>query len=113
MLTIDKDNNITMTRGDTAVIDISVVNLDSNTPYLITAQDTVMFTIREFPKRNATDDEFILQVEAPLGKLTLNPDDTKDVAYITYHYDIQITLANLKVYTIVEWRKITFGKEST
>lgn len=113
MLTIDRDNNITMTRGDTAKFNINVTSLDNNNPYVITANDTVMFTLRDAPKKDALDVDFLLQKEAPLGLLTLDPADTEELAYITYYYDIQITLENLEVHTIIDWRKFTIGKEST
>jgi len=113
MLTIDIDNNITMTRGDTAKFNIGVFSLDNNSPYVITANDVVMFTLRKEPKKSADDVDFLIQKEAPLGLLTLDPADTEDLAYITYYYDIQITLENLEVYTIIGWRKFTLEKEST
>lgn len=114
MLKIDSDNNITMTRGDTAKFNINVTSLDSENPYVITENDVVVFTVRENPKRSTDDDNYLIQKEAPLGVLTLNPEDTADLSYITtYYYDIQITLENGEVHTIIEWRKFILGKEST
>ena len=113
MLTIDNDNNITITRGDTGKFNINITSLDNNNPYVITDHDIVMFTLRETPKRSADDIDFILQKEAPMGLLTIDPVDTEDLPYITYYYDIQITLENLEVHTVIDWRKFTIGKEST
>ena len=50
MLKIDKNNNISMTRGDEIELQINVF-FEDGTQYVITADDVVTFTVRKYPKK--------------------------------------------------------------
>ena len=111
MLTVDKDNTIHLTRGDTAGFSIGrIVNTVTKTNYTPTAEDTVTLTI----KKPALDAAPCVQIIVPGGEvLHIKPEDTKSMAFGKYVYDIQITMADGDVYTIVPPATFDLLKEVT
>lgn len=89
---------ITLTRGDTfkANIDISLGG-DAYTPE---AGDEIRFAM----KQSYSDDEPAILVNIPVDtmKLVINSEDTKNLEYGTYVYDIQLTYANGDVDTFIK-----------
>ena len=64
VLTVDKDNTIHLTRGDTARFSIGqIVNTITNTNYTPTPEDTVTMTI----KKTALDEAPCVQIIVPGG----------------------------------------------
>lgn len=105
MVVID-DTKITMTRGDTLSVTISMT-LDSET-YTPVAGDTIRFAMKH-PEMNASrtqylDDEPIITKDIPYDTcvLRLEPSDTADMDFGTYAYDIQMTYANGDVDTFIK-----------
>ena len=111
VLTVDKDNTIHLTRGDTARFSLGrIVNTVTKTNYTPTADDTVTMTI----KKTALDEAPCVQLTAPGGEvLHIKPEDTKAMAFGKYVYDIQITMADGDVYTIVPPATFDLLKEVT
>ena len=111
MLTVDKDNTIHLTRGDTARFAIgSIVNTVTKTNYTPSAEDTVTMTIK---KRVLQADPFV-QIIVPGGEvLHIKPEDTKEMAFGKYVYDVQLTMADGDVYTIVPPTTFDLLKEVT
>lgn len=94
MLTIS-NQNIFLTRGDTAKIALSITSA-GNSAYDST-KDTVVLTV----KKSTTDKEKILQKTAVNGIITLSHDDTKNLDYGDYVYDVQLTTVAGNVCTII------------
>ena len=111
VLTVDKDNTIHLTRGDTARFSIGQIkNTITNTNYTPTADDTVTMTI----KKTTLDAAPCVQIIVPGGEvLHIKPEDTKAMAFGKYVYDIQITMADGDVYTIVPPTTFDLLKEVT
>ena len=111
VLTVEKDNTIHLTRGDTARFSIGqIVNTITNTNYTPTAEDTVTMTI----KKTTLDAAPCVQIIVPGGEvLHIKPEDTKAMAFGKYVYDIQITMADGDVYTIVPPTTFDLLKEVT
>ena len=111
VLTVDKDNTIHLTRGDTARFSIGqIVNTITNTNYTPTAEDTVTMTI----KKTVLQADPFVQIIVPGGEvLHIKPEDTKAMAFGKYVYDIQITMADGDVYTIVPPATFDLLKEVT
>ena len=111
VLTVDKDNTIHLTRGDTARFSIGqIVNTITNTNYTPTEEDTVTMTI----KKTVLQADPCLQLIVPGGEvLHIKPEDTKAMAFGKYVYDIQITMADGDVYTIVPPATFDLLKEVT
>ena len=111
MLTVDKDNTIHLTRGDTARFSIGrIVNTVTKTNYTPTAEDTVTMTV----KKTVQDAAPRVQLIVPGGEVFhIKPEDTKEMAFGKYVYDIQITMADGDVYTIVPPATFDLLKEVT
>ena len=84
---------ITLTRGDTFVADVSMGN------YIPVEGDKVRFAM----KAKYTDETPLLLVDIPIDtmQLVLNPEDTKNLNFGNYVYDIQLTKANGVVDTFI------------
>ena len=111
VLRVDKDNTIHLTRGDTARFSIGqIVNTITNTNYTPTAEDTVTMTI----KKTVLQADPCVQLIVPGGEvLHIKPEDTKAMAFGNYVYDIQITMADGDVYTIIPPTTFELLKEVT
>ena len=111
VLIVDKDNTIHLTRGDTARFSIGqIVNTITNTNYTPTAEDTVTMTI----KKTVLQADPFVQIIVPGGEvLHIKPEDTKAMAFGKYVYDIQITMADGDVYTIIPPTTFDLLKEVT
>ena len=108
---VDEDNTIHLTRGDTARFSIGrIVNTVTNTNYTPTPGDTVTMTV----KKTALDAAPCVQIIVPGGEvLHIKPEDTKAMAFGKYVYDIQITMADGDVYTIIPPTTFDLLKEVT
>lgn len=92
--------SLSMIRGDTEVIAVSCIK--DNEPY-IQDGDTVYFTV----KKSVNTEEKILQKVITVfsdnkALIEIEPEDTKDLAYGRYKYDVQLTKFNGEVKTLVE-----------
>ncbi len=97
MLTIS-NQNIFLTRGDTAKIALSITSA-GNSAYDST-KDTVVLTV----KKSTTDKEKILQK-------TASHDDTKNLDYGDYVYDVQLTTVAGNVCTIITPHRFRLEEE--
>ena len=86
MFTI-KDNIIKLTRGDSAIFEITITDSEGQ-PYELQSGDLVEFTVKNF----AIGEQPLIQ---KLGRtVQLRWEDTKDLPFGNYLYDVQITFAN-------------------
>lgn len=85
MLYIDEDDNIKLTRGDTAIIDIEITDADGE-PYIMQPLDELIFTVRKIYDAGSVVIEKTLQTPV----ITLVTDDTKDLTFGLYRYDIYL-----------------------
>ena len=109
MLAIDENNNITLTRGDSASISVALKNPDG-TDYNLQSGDELLFTV----KYNCITEDIIIQKDISTDAIiNLIPSDTKDLLYGEYFYDVQLTRANGDVYTVIPPRDFIVAKEVT
>lgn len=85
MLYIDQNDNIKLTRGDTAIIDIEITDADGD-PYSMQAFDSLIFTV----KRMYNDSVEVIRKELQTPVLILTSNDTKDLSFGKYRFDIYI-----------------------
>lgn len=99
---------ITLTRGDTFMAQISITQSNGD-PYVPSEGDSVRFAM----KSNYTDEDTLLVKDIPIDtlKLVLNPEDTKDLAFGTYVYDVQLTKESGEVDTFITASKIKITEE--
>lgn len=91
-------NNITLTRGDTLQLKVSLYNQDG-TEYEPASGDVIRFAM----KKNYTDAEPLLNITIPNDTLmlTLQPADTSQLDFGPYVYDLEITKADGTVDTFI------------
>lgn len=110
MITIDNNKNITMTRGDTFVKTLTLAK--NGQRYVPQEGDDILFTMAKGFK-GLRGYEVVLQKHIPIDTLIwlISANDTKDLDYGTYNYDLEMTYADGNVETFAGERKITLTKE--
>lgn len=99
------DNDITLTRGDTAVIDFSLDN------YEVATGDSIVLTVKKTV--NDTTNVFQKTLDVDNAQFVIEHNDTKDLAYGKYMYDIQLTTAEGKVFTVITPHYFVLDSEVT
>lgn len=97
MLSIDYDNKIQLTKGDSAYITVSLTGLDGN-PYDMVSGDMLALTVR---KKAEDASPVLLQVTSDTNTIMLKPAQTAQLHPGNYSYDIQLTTAAGDVFTVV------------
>lgn len=105
MLSI-RSNVITLTRGDNAHFEISVTLQDGQS-YDMVDGDMLQFCL----KKNSKDTVELLRKTFTEPEFELVPEDTKDLDFGTYVYDIEIQLATGEVYTIIPISNFIIAEE--
>ena len=105
MLFIDTDDNILLTRGDTATLNISITDAEGS-PYVMQEGDTLKFSI----KRIYEQPEVLLEKTVTEPVVTLVSEDTDSLSFGVYHYDI-VFINAAKVDTIIADKTFTLGYE--
>lgn len=111
-------NKIWLTRGDSlqTVVDL----LQGETPYIPQAGDTIRFALKHarMEKDRAgylefADEEPLVVKAIPNDTLTLalDPEDTKDLGFGLYKYDVEITFADGYVDTFIADEDFTLTPE--
>lgn len=103
-----KGTNITMTRGDTFSADICIYQPNGK-PYNLAKDDVIQFAM----KKSAKDTTILIlkDISIETMKLVLNPDDTKDLDFGTYVYDVQLQKTTGEVYTFITKSYLTLTEE--
>ena len=94
MLTVDSENNITLTRGDTAILTLTVKKNGSDYDF---SDDLTQFTV----KRNTVTSELVFQKTFTGTSIQIDPSDTKDLYYTDLKYDVQLITPDNEVYTVI------------
>lgn len=98
MLYID-DKIIKLTRGDTARLTVPIINLANNGEYTMESGDILYFTV----KKTAKDSDFLFQKSVTgSNSIRIRPEDTANLSFGKYKYDVQLTTATGDVYTVIE-----------
>ena len=104
MLIIDANNNITLTRGDTAAITLTVSNEGSTYDF---SNDLTQLTV----KRNTITEEIIFQKTFVSGTIVIDPSDTSSLPYCELVYDVQLITPDDKIYTVITPHKFVIAEE--
>lgn len=84
MLTIDENNNIYLSRGNNATIELTVKQGEETYDY---SDDEVVFAVKKFPSDRETVIEKTFDAE---GKVYLVPEDTAELGFGDYKYDVTL-----------------------
>jgi hypothetical protein len=106
-------SDITMVRGDSEVISVSLVDSTGSAVPLVEG-DTVYFTLKKSP----SDTTKLLQkvvTEFTEGKATITilPADTKALEFRAYSYDVQINFSDGSVKTVIGPSQFKVSEEVT
>lgn len=103
-----KGTSITLTRGDSFSADIGIIQPDGE-PYIPSEGDQIRFAM----KRNVKDEEVLILREIPIEtmRLVLTPEDTKELEFGSYVYDIQLTKSTGEVDTFITKSTLTLTEE--
>lgn len=105
--------NISMTRGDSQSIIISVKDKDGNKVPLITG-DMIYLTVKQsINTEKKVLQKVVTQFEDGNAIIEITPDDTKDIPFRTYVYDIQLNRVDGTVSTIIPPSNFIIGGEVT
>lgn len=97
MFSIDKTfNRIYLTRGDNAQMTINIIDKDGN-PRPIYEDDSVILTVR----KSASDTEKMLEKVTHNQMIDFLPEDTNQLQFGRYIYDIELITFGGKHYTII------------
>ena len=103
MLKIE-EGKIYLTRGDTAYLNVAI---DGREPQ---AGDTVILSV----KKNIDDADYAFQKNVSFGEIfVIMPEDTKDLEYGKYYYDVQVNTAIGEVFTVIEKTAFYIREEVT
>lgn len=110
MLYVNEDGVVRLTRGDTARLEITVKNSLTNEDYSFEPEDILTFTIKKTVK---TATPLVQKVVKGDNTFHIEPNDTKDLSFRKYFYDVQLTRANGDVYTVIVPTAFELMKEVT
>lgn len=106
MLYIDRDNNIKLTRGDTAYIDLSMAVEETGEPYDY-SNDVTTFSV----KTDAKSDHIVFEKIISGTVIKIDPEDTINLDFQTLKYDVHLVKPNGDTYTVIEERDFVIGRE--
>lgn len=98
MYKVNDDGSIEMIRGDSVELDVVIYQTDSSgdvIEYIPQEGDDITFTV----KRSTKDSEVLIQKHG--SHISILPEDTESLEYKKYKYDVQLTLADGTVDTII------------
>lgn len=104
-----KGTSIYMTRGDTLKVDVAInkTNGKRTIPYVPEDGDEIRFALKHRSmngyRSEYTDRKPLIYKVIPVDtmELVLNPEDTKDLGFGDYVYDMQITFADGSIDTFI------------
>lgn len=102
-----KNNDIHITRGDSEGIGIKFTN------YELQEDDVVELTVRKDIRSEQVIHKIAEHMEDGSALITINPEDTEDLEFGCYVYDVQMTFASGSIKTLVKPAKFFVGGEVT
>lgn len=110
MLYIEADNTIRLTRGDTAYLEVPLVDEASGETYTMRPGDKLTLSV----KRNVKDEYCCFQKVVEGSNLfKILPEDTADCDFTKYKYDVQLDTADGDTFTVIEPACFTIMPEVT
>lgn len=108
MLEIDRNQNITLTRGDTAYIDVTGFQNNDGESYTLIDGDKVYFRLGTNP---ILEKELTLDLINNKAVLHLVPADTMNLPYSIFKFEVEVVTSIGDHYTCVADKNFTISKE--
>ena len=108
-----KGTDLTMIRGDSESITLTLKKDDKVISF--NDGDIIYFTVKQSPDTEKIMLQKIIKEFDEDGNciIEIDPDDTKELAFRSYVYDIQLNQSNGKVTTIIPCSKLVISEEVT
>lgn len=107
MLNIDDENNIYLTRGDTAILRVAITD-ETGEPYTMLPDDKLIFTVRRLAGKGTP----IIDKTVAGNIITISTDDTKDLSFGKYKFDIYLyNSSSNKLDTFIADKIFDIGEE--
>ena len=110
MLQIDNDGTVHLTRGDTARFSVSINNDTSGSEYEMSTGDVLKLTVKK-TVRDTTP--CIQKVIEGSNNIHISPEDTNDLEFGKYLYDVELNTEGGDVYTVIGPTTFEILKEVT
>ena len=91
-----ENNTISLTRGDSAFLNVEITN-DEGETYELEQGDVCEFTVKKY----TSSENVLIKKEVINGEIRISPDDTRMLNYGPYVYDVQVTMANGDIATVI------------
>ena len=101
-----KGNDIYLTRADSAELSVNLRYADGR-QYAIGENDTIIFQMRK--ERSSVVE--LSKTFVGTSIVTLEPNDTKDLDFGKYKYEIELVLESGKVYTVIPYADLFLENE--
>ena len=100
MLIVDNNYNISLTRGDTGIFKLDLVD-EEGLPFTPSSLDSLRFAMSK--KYGSNREEVLILKDIPFDTLLIqiDPEDTKSLDFSKYKYDIEYTDAAGHVTTVL------------
>lgn len=105
MIALGENNAITLTRGDTATINLVILDAEGET-YELAEGDSCVLTV----KASSWAPEALLELTAENMAFSLVSSATADLSPGTYYYDVRLKTASGASYTVVEKAEFITGE---
>ena len=109
MLYIDSNQNITLTRGDTAYIEVSTLQNADGTDYEYDENDKIYFRMKYVG--SVMEKELSIDLSENKAVLALDPSDTENLDFGTNKYEMELVTAIGEHFTFIADKNFTISKE--
>lgn len=109
MFSIDSNNTIHLTRGDSASIAITINNELTHSAYEMAETDILKMTVR----KSLTSPILFQKTVHGSNTIKIEPTDTEDFKFANYLYDVELSTVDGDVYTIITPSTIEICPEVT
>lgn len=109
MLEIDRNGNIKLTRADTAYIDVIDLKDKDGTAYTLVSGDVIWFRLKG--AATLLEKQLIIDTDLNFATLTLEPEDTEDLAFSTYKYEMELVTSIGEHFTFIAYKNFTIDNE--
>lgn len=99
MLYVLNDNTIKLTRGDTALLSIDIYNETIGNSYELAADDKLTLSVKKTLKGSTYCFQKTITGST---SITIKPEDTRNLDFGDYFYDVQLNTSTGDVYTVIE-----------
>lgn len=109
MFAIYDDNTIELTRGDSCAIGLKLIDIEGN-PYEPEEGDELFIRLKKKPRDNY---ELLFEKKGTLDPMEfqLEEEDTMNLDFGTYYYEIELVSDDNKHFTVIPPTKFKVGKE--